>query len=140
MKHLVSIILPIFLGGVFIYAGILKLLEPVAFYHDIVLYDLVGNQISWIVAHYLPWLEVIAGVGVTCRFSRTPSALILATLLLIFMGAVSSAWFRGLDIECGCFGRSSEGGSYSWVLIRDIGLLLIALYLVRPDFFTKRDS
>ncbi len=135
MNRVFSVTVPILLGGVFICAGALKIMDPVAFYHNIVLYHLVSDDFSWRVAHYLPWLEVIAGLGVINRFSRPSSALILAALLLVFMGAAGSAWARGLNIECGCFGRFSGEGSHFWVLIRDCVLLLAVLYLAAPDFF-----
>jgi putative oxidoreductase len=138
MNRVLSVTLPIILGGVFVCAGVLKIMDPVAFYHNIVLYHLVDDDFSWHLAHYLPWLEVIAGVGMIGRFSRPASAPILAVLLLVFMGAVGSAWARGLNIECGCFGRFSGTGSYSWVLIRDFVLLLAVVYLAAPGFFQAR--
>jgi putative oxidoreductase len=140
MKRVFSTFLAIAVGGSFVFAGALKIMDPVTFYHNIVLYHLVDDDFSWRLAHYLPWLEVIAGAGMISRFSRPSSALILAMLLLIFMGAVGSAWDRGLNIECGCFGRFSGAGSYSWVLIRDFVLLLTIIYLAVPGFFQARAS
>ena len=141
MNRILSRILPVILGGIFVCAGILKIMDPIAFYHSVVLYHLVDDDFSWDLAHYLPWLEITAGIGLIGRFSRLSAALVLAVLLLIFMGAVGSAWARGLNIKCGCFGRFSGNGSYSWILIRDFGLLLAVLYLAALDLFQaqKRD-
>ena len=138
MNRVLSFTLSIILGVVFVCAGVLKIMDPVAFYHNIVLYHLMDDDFSWRLAHYLPWLEVIAGVGVINRVSRPSSALVLAVLLLVFMGVVGSAWNRGLNIECGCFGRFSGTRSYSWVLIRDFVLLLAILYLAAPGLFQAR--
>jgi putative oxidoreductase len=138
MKLILSTVLGVLLGGVFIYSGMIKIMDPAGFFHDIVHYQLLSDEASWIVAHYLPWLEAIAGFGVIGRFSRTSSAFILTVLLLIFMGALGSAWIRSLNVECGCFGPSSGSGSYVLDLIRDLGLLLTALYLLIFDFSRER--
>ena len=58
----------------------------------------------------------------------------MAILLLVFIFAVASAWVRGLSIDCGCFGGGGEVApgqtAYGTELLRDAGLLLLALWLV----------
>ena len=58
----------------------------------------------------------------------------MAILLLVFILAVASAWVRGLTIDCGCFGGGGEVApgqtAYGTELLRDAGLLLLALWLV----------
>jgi hypothetical protein len=54
-----------------------------------------------------------------------------------FIIGIASAWARGLNIDCGCFG---EGGTidpsqtrYLEEILRDVGLVLCAAWLViRP--------
>ena len=53
--------------------------------------------------------------------------------MVVFIAAVASAWARGLAIDCGCFGgggRVDPGQTkYLEEILRDIGLLLLALWL-----------
>jgi hypothetical protein len=56
-------------------------------------------------------------------------------LLLVFVGAVASAWARGLQIDCGCFGDGGQVAAgrtaYPVEILRDLALLLAALALAR---------
>jgi hypothetical protein len=56
-------------------------------------------------------------------------------LCLVFLVALLQAWFRGIDITCGCFGDSSvvSGVAYLPYVGRDLGLVLIAVVLWRLD-------
>ena len=57
-----------------------------------------------------------------------------AILLLVVIVAVVSAAVRGLSIDCGCFGGGGEVApgqtAYGTELVRDVGLVLLALWLV----------
>jgi hypothetical protein len=60
-----------------------------------------------------------------------------ALLFLAFIVGISSAWARGLSIECGCFGGGGEipdaAAAYPGEIARDVGLLALSLWLVvRP--------
>jgi len=119
------------LSGLFLYAGVMKLLDTGQFYRDIQSYRMTPDVLSWWAAHYLPWLELVAGVALFLPKFRLPAALIFAGLMSVFTLALLSAWSRGLDISCGCFGSSTAKANYPWLVVRDLGLLLMALFLVR---------
>ncbi|MBE0712128.1 MAG: DoxX family membrane protein, partial [Candidatus Aminicenantes bacterium] len=51
------------LGGLFVYAGVVKVLDPLDFAQNIRNYRLVGQSLSFIAAVVLPWLEILAGVA-----------------------------------------------------------------------------
>ena len=60
-----------------------------------------------------------------------------SVLFVAFIVGIASAWARGLQIECGCFGgggtSANASDEYPWEIARDIGLLLLSLWLVwRP--------
>ena len=56
-------------------------------------------------------------------------------LLVVFLAAVGSAWARGLQIDCGCFGNGGQVAAgetaYPLEVLRDVALLLVALALAR---------
>jgi uncharacterized membrane protein YphA (DoxX/SURF4 family) len=65
------------------------------------------------------------------------SAVVSAVLFLAFIIGISSAWARGLQIDCGCFGGGGYDANatdkYPWEIARDLGLLFASLWLVwRP--------
>lgn len=110
-------------GGVFIYAGVLKALDPAQFTTDVDHFRLLPYAGSAAIALYLPWLEIFAGAALITGFWRAGAAQVLAALLLIFLVALVSAWVRGLDIACGCFGRALDNGNFALSIAIDLALL-----------------
>jgi uncharacterized membrane protein YphA (DoxX/SURF4 family) len=94
------------LGGVFIYAGTAKAIDPTGFVTDIQHYRLLPHPLVLAAALYFPWLEILCGLAVFSRRWERGALLILTTLCAIFCLALVSAWARGLDITCGCFGHA----------------------------------
>lgn len=120
-------------GGVFLYAGVLKVMAAPQFALDISRYRLVPMDVAVLLAVYLPWVEILAGAGAIFRRLHAGSLLVLIALTLLFSAAIASAAVRGLDIQCGCFGGSSGDVSYGWMLARDAALLAGLVLLVAFD-------
>lgn len=116
------------LAVVFLYAGWVKLLAPEAFLEDILNYQLVGGRLAFLLVAVLPPLEIVAGVCLLVKPLAQAAASIVLLLCVVFLGALLSAWGRGLDISCGCFGASDAIASYPLMLLRD--LLLIAAAVI----------
>jgi len=90
------------LGGIFIYAGGSKLLEPIIFAYLVEAYGIVPEGLLIPVAIGLPVLEVIAGFGLL--FDIRGSLGLITGLLVLFMFVLSYGIWLGLDVDCGCFG------------------------------------
>ena len=118
-------------GGVFVYAGALKALDPIGFASDIDNYKILPWTISVGLAFYLPWLEILCGLALIARRLYLGGLSILTALVSIFMIATIAAKIRGLDITCGCFGHASKNWNFSGHLALDLALLagLLALYV-----------
>ncbi|PYL52735.1 MAG: DoxX family protein [Verrucomicrobia bacterium] len=123
-------IVDLVVGGIFIYAGVLKMLDPVQFANDIDNYKTLPWFISVRLAFYLPWLEIFCGLAVIFRFLYRGGLSILTLLILIFIGATVAAKLRGLDITCGCFGHASKNWSFPQHMAIDLAILagLLVLY------------
>lgn len=123
--------LDLIVGGVFIYAGAIKVLDPVRFGLDIDNYKSLPWFISVRLAFYLPWLEIFCGLALIFRFLYRGGLSILTALILVFIGATIAAKARGLDITCGCFGHASEHWSFPQHMAIDLAILvgLIALWI-----------
>jgi hypothetical protein len=118
-------------GGVFVYAGALKALNPIRFASDIDNYKILPWTISVGLAFYIPWLEIFCGLALITRRLYLGGLSILTALVSIFLIATIAAKIRGLDITCGCFGHASKNWSFSGHLALDLALLagLLGLYL-----------
>ena len=122
--------LDLLVGGIFIYAGVIKALDPVRFSNDIDNYKILPWTIGVGLAFYLPWLEILCGLALVGRVLYRGGLSILVALIGIFIAATIAAKIRGLDITCGCFGHASKNWSFSTHLALDLAILaaLIALW------------
>ena len=125
MKRIVAILI----GGLFIYAGAVKIIDPVEFARDIDNYKMLPWQPSVWLALYLPWLEIICGLALITRVFFRGGVFIITALMSLFIIASIAAKTRGLDVSCGCFGHASKYLNFSWHLALDFlllgGLLLL---------------
>jgi putative oxidoreductase len=117
------------LGGLFVYAGVVKVLDPLDFAQNIRNYRLVGQSLSFIAAVVLPWLEILAGVALAAGIWKRASALIISGLLVFFIVLTLVTIARGLDVECGCFGALSRKSGFG-VILEDLGMLFMGLCLL----------
>ena len=110
-------------GGVFVFAAALKLRDPGRFLIDIRSFDMLPDPFAAWLALGLPWVEILCGLAVITGVLRKGGFLVLNLALLAFFVAISVAKYRGLNIQCGCFGESDSISNYTELFVRD-GLLL----------------
>lgn len=120
------------LGGFFLLAGALKLVDPVEFARAILRYQLVGEQLAWTGALFVPWTEIVVAAGLFFKNWRTASCWLLFALLLFFEAILLSALIRGLDIDCGCLGTNTSS-SVSFALMRNIVLAALVLFVMKSE-------
>ena len=133
-KRLLLHALRLGLGGVFLYAGLQKAFAPQEFVQTIQNYALIPSlDLVILLAVYVPWLEIAVGAALIARRLELGALILSTMLLLIFTGALTSGWARGLDISCGCFARDGAKISthFPELLARDLALLLTAGLLLR---------
>jgi uncharacterized membrane protein YphA (DoxX/SURF4 family) len=136
------------LGAIFVAAALPKIVDPPAFAHMIYNYRLVPGGLVNALALLMPWLELLVGILLIVGVWRREAALVAALLLLVFMGAIGWNLARGHAVDCGCFDVRSAGktpeqllSDMKWVLVRDVGLLLLAaqvLLATSPQFSARR--
>lgn len=125
----------LFIGSLFVYASIYKILSPEEFATAIRNYLIVPAAWSNLAALMLPWVELIAGGFLIVGFQSRPAALLTTGMLGFFLAAVVYAYMTGLDIDCGCFGspQSSPGRVGIYHILRDLFLFLVSLGIVVFD-------
>ena len=123
------------LGGVLFAAGWLKIFTPAKSQMSVRAYEVLPISIANFLGIALPWLEVGFGILLILGIAVRLSAIVGGGLMVVFIAAISQAWARGLSIDCGCFGGGGtvdpSETKYLSEILRDIGLALLALYLVR---------
>ncbi len=88
----------------------------------------------------MPWLEVLAGIGVLTQKLYSGSLLIIGALLLLFIAALVQGWIRGLDVTCGCFGSTDHENQTNYPLLIGRDLLLLVATFVLWIRHTKKDK
>lgn len=128
---IILLLLRLALGGIFIYAGALKIVDAASFASAVHNFQLTPWTVSVIIAVYLPWLEIFAGLALILRRLPLGAALALVILNAVFLIALTSAWGRGLDISCGCFGKEEHKiqTHFPQLFLRDAALLAAAITL-----------
>lgn len=119
------------LSGVFIYAGILKIADPAAFRKAFENYHLVPFRLIPVFIHWIPWMEVCLGAFFWIPGFRRASLSGFILLLLTFSAALLQAVWRGLDINCGCFGSHNLDSDVHWAILRNLLLILTALWFIK---------
>lgn len=114
-------------GGLFAYAGYLKAVDPAAFATELQNYRLLPTSLVASLAHYLPWLELVCAGAVFIAPMRRGAWLLLAVLGVGFVVFTTSAYLRGLDISCGCFGAAQARPIDSLTLARTGAILALTL-------------
>jgi uncharacterized membrane protein YphA (DoxX/SURF4 family) len=117
------------LGGLFIYAGVVKVVDPLGFAQDIRNYRLVGQSLAFVAAVVLPWLEILAGAFLIAGIWKRGATLVITGLLVFFIVLTLVTMARGLDVDCGCFGSLSRRSGWG-VVLEDLGMLALGLCIL----------
>ncbi len=97
-------------------------------------YRLLPDSMVRAVAIGLPAVELVLGFMLILGLAVRWTAIVSGLLLLVLIAGVASAWARGLQIDCGCFGGGGEDASVTWAdyaeeIARDVGFLILAAWL-----------
>ncbi|MCA9410349.1 MAG: DoxX family membrane protein [Candidatus Omnitrophica bacterium] len=144
-NHPIFLILRVLLAGIMLYAAVPKFFDWEAaprvlsfepFSHSVHNYRLLPLEMVNLVAMTIPPVELLGALTLLTGLWLRAGSLMLALLQGVFLFGVAQAFYRGLDISCGCFvGVDSKVG---WIpLIRDsiffAGFVLIFLTTFKVD-------
>jgi uncharacterized membrane protein YphA (DoxX/SURF4 family) len=120
------------IGLLFLYAGVVKMRDPVHFVENVKAFELTSPRWTEVLTFGVPALETVAGLilllGIPSLWRG--AAVVLAGLLAVFGVAIAAAWWRGLPVSCGCFGETSGVPTDPvWWLIRNAALAGILISL-----------
>jgi uncharacterized membrane protein YphA (DoxX/SURF4 family) len=131
----IGLLARLILGGVLFAAGYLKVGTPDKSQMAVRAYELLPVGLANILGLALPYIEVALGLLLIVGAVTRIAALLGGFIMVVFIIAIAQAWARGLTIDCGCFGGggtiAKEDTRYLPEILRDFGLVLLALYLYR---------
>ena len=118
----------VLIGILFLYSGILKILNPVEFSLTVAKYGILPEKFINIFSVILPFLEIFSGFFLLTGFFIRGSSLTISLLLLIFTIAIFYVTIKGYSFECGCFEIFGKETKTSILLIiRNLILLFLSL-------------
>jgi uncharacterized membrane protein YphA (DoxX/SURF4 family) len=121
------------MGALFIWASVEKIHDPEAFAKIIENYHILPSGLINLTALLLPWTEAVCGLLLISGFFVDGAALILNLLLVVFIVALLSSFYRGIDITCGCFSTSLQPvkrNLFYWYLFRDLTILATGIWIL----------
>jgi uncharacterized membrane protein YphA (DoxX/SURF4 family) len=131
----IGLIARLTLGGVLFIAGYLKVSAPDKSQMAVRAYEMLPISVANTLGLILPFIEVAIGALLILGSLMRVVAALGGFTMVIFIIAISQAWARGLNIDCGCFGGGGavEPGQTKYLqeILRDTGLALLAAYLIR---------
>jgi uncharacterized membrane protein YphA (DoxX/SURF4 family) len=129
------------LGGIFIIAGLAKITDTDSFILTIQNFKILPGYLIEITAYALPLVEISFGLtlilGVYTRFS----AIVLSSLLVLFIIVISINIIRGINVNCGCFFKTLQDSGKSkldqfLLILRDILFLFPGIIII----FLKKNN
>ena len=96
-------------GILLLVACVDKILHPLEFAQAVENYRIFGEKFARWVAIWLPYLELAVGVLLILGIWYDAATILNFLMMAVFFIAVTQAYVRGLDINCGCF--SADGGT-----------------------------
>lgn len=138
LPDLVGLLARLILGVVLIVAGADKVTNPALSAQAVRAYQIISYDLAAYVGYGLPVVEILIGLLLVAGLFTRVSAVVGGLLMLAFIIGISSAWARGLALDCGCFGGggtiAASQTQYPWEILRDTGLAACAVWLVvRPS-------
>lgn len=138
--RLVTVVPRVVFGLLFVWAGAVKIADPHAFAETVFNYQILPDVLVNPVALYLPWLEAVCGLFLVVGAFTRGAALVLCTLMLVFLAALGYNFHRGLDVACGCFSAGGGESDLAANILRDVTILLLGLLVLAREVRVTRTA
>lgn len=127
-----GLVVRLVLAGIWAWASLSKIQHPRTFILAVRAYDATPEWLSKAIAYGLPMLELTLAVLLLAGLIVRYAAVVSAVLFVIFIVGILQASARGIKLECGCFGGGGTSTTTHYLLdvLRDLGLLVLAVYLI----------
>lgn len=113
-------------AGLLVYAAVGKLGDLRAFAQDVDNYRIVPETWVAAVAITLPTLEIVVAAALVSGVGARGASLVATVLMFVFAAGMAQALARGIDLECGCFGRAATTTVSVWTIARNLTIAAVA--------------
>ncbi|MFC3998579.1 MauE/DoxX family redox-associated membrane protein [Nocardiopsis sediminis] len=117
------------LAGVLGFAAVTKF-PPALSVQSVEAYQLFSPAVAELIGYTLPLFELALALLLVIGLATRYAGAVAGLLMLAFIAGITSAWARGLTIDCGCFGTGGPVApgetAYGADIARDIGFLALA--------------
>ena len=122
-----------FMGFFFCQFAMLKLFHPHNFAEGFQMYDLVAKK-ARVYAYLYPLIELALGLAYLSLIA--PVLVYICTVLIMAVGAIGviKALKQGLDVRCACMGTVLDVPLSTVTLTEDLGMGLMALFMLILHF------
>lgn len=124
-------------GALFVYAGAIKVADASGFAQAVFNYQILPGMLVNAVALLLPACEVVCGLALCLNVLARGAAVVLNSLLVVFLAALGLAVWRGIDVDCGCFGGAHQGVD-TFTIWRDVAFLALGLVAMWGVFARRK--
>jgi len=132
----ISLVARVILGGVVLYAGLIKIVDLPQSVVAVKAYEFpIPDGLESLIGYVLPMVEVLLGLAILTGLLTRWTALLGGVMMVVYIAAIASAWARGLSIDCGCltpggFLDATQKTQYGLDIARDTGLIVCAVWLI----------
>lgn len=99
--------LQVFVGGIYVYAGLGKVFFPAYFGRALTEYKLIPSILHSSIRTVLPWVELVFGILLLMNMLPRISSIVLGLLTAAFMLTIGTHIMMGIRInDCGCFAQA----------------------------------
>jgi hypothetical protein len=120
------------------WASVDKILHPYAFALDVFNYRVLNEGLSYLVAIWLPYLELFTAGCLLTGLWLEAAAVLNAVLMWTFLVLILQAFFRRLDIHCGCFTVKGESVIGPRKIAENILFAALSMALIRLVFMRMK--
>lgn len=121
-----TLLLRVALGGLFLLAAAAKFQNLNLFFASLLELRLSDANTAFVLSRALPAIEALAGLWLILGWKPFAAAVFGGGLTLLFTLVLLSAWLRGIQVECFCFGTLPLGATPGAAILRN--LLLLAIF------------
>jgi uncharacterized membrane protein YphA (DoxX/SURF4 family) len=134
VKHWIGVLARLIVGVVDVWAGVVKFPDPAGNVRQVRAFQILPEAVVPTVGHALPTVEILIGAMLILGLLTRTFAVLAGIFFVAFIIGIASAWARGLEINCGCFGShgvpADPHRQYAVDIARDLGLVICAVWLV----------
>lgn len=119
---IISLVLRLGLGGLFLFAAYNKLIDPQTFSESVQAFHMPLPDWMVLLATYaIPWTEIFCSVALVMGLWSRAAGMVFLLLMSVFLIGIISAILRHLPLNCGCFGKFKLycDGPLGWCKVRE---------------------